>query len=129
MKHKYINSYMESHTISHINLHTISNIKQIFLFYDFNYFPQFPVKHKTDKKKNIQIHAKNNELQNSNKSKSCTTISNNKTKLSKIIQQGGTTSKIIQDRNRQYQNSILSQQNDQITKEKINIQINGNTII
>ena len=87
------------------------------------------MKHKTDKKKNIQIHAKNNELQNSNKSKSCTTISNNKTKLSKIIQQGGTPSKIIQDRNRQYQNSILSQQNDQITKEKTNIQINGNTII
>ena len=41
MKHKYINSYMESHIISNINIHTISNIKYIVLIHDFKYFPQF----------------------------------------------------------------------------------------
>ena len=60
------------------------------------------VKHKLDKKENIQIHAENNELQNSDKFKWCTTINNKKTKMVKRIQHGGTTSNLLQDRKRQY---------------------------
>ena len=33
---------MKSHIISNINIRTVSNIKQIVLFHDFKYFPQFP---------------------------------------------------------------------------------------
>lgn len=60
------------------------------------------VKHKIDKKKNIQIHTENNELQNSDKFKFCTTINNKKIKIVKRIQHGSTTSNLLQDRKSQY---------------------------
>ena len=72
------------------------------------------MKHTTDKKKYDQIHTENNELQNFNNFKLYTNLNNIKNNISKIIQQDGITSKLIQDRSEHSQNRIFIQHNDQI---------------